>query len=185
MLSPNRLSAPTSTPGKPLSRSDDFSECSKAKNLFHYRSPNDLDRHKVNRLTELAAEASPASIRYVGELLDQVKVDEQQVDTLVMRLISKVVDRQEDQRQATQRQAQQAHERRLRINRGWRKGRATGAPKPIAAPQGAGKKMAKELQMLRLHVPPILPIPTRKVDNLLRVQITGDGARLSSESRYK
>ena len=185
MLFPNRLSAPTSTPGKPLSRSDDFSECSKAKNLFHYRSPNDLDRHKVNRLTELAAEASPASIRYVGELLDQVKVDEQQIDTLVMRLISKEVDRQEDQRQATQRQAQQAHERRLRIKRGWRKGRATGAPKPIAAPQGAGKKMAKELQMLRLHVPPILPIPTRKVDNLLRVQITGDGARLSSESRYK
>ena len=153
--------------------------------LFHYRSPNDLDRHKVNRLTELAAEASPASIRYVGELLDQVKVDEQQIDTLVMRLISKEVDRQEDQRQATQRQAQQAHERRLRIKRGWRKGRATGAPKPIAAPQGAEKKMAKELQMLRLHVPPILPIPTRKVDNLLRVQITGDGARLSSESRYK
>ena len=185
MLSPNRLSAPTSTPGKPLSRSDDLSECSKAKNLFHYRSPNDLDRHKVNRLTELAAEASPASIRYVGELLDQVKVDEQQIDTLVMRLISKEVDRQEDQRQATQRQAQQAHERRLRIKRGWRKGRATGAPKPIAAPQGAGKKMAKELQMLRLHVPPILPIPTRKVDNLLRVQITCDGARLSSDSRYK
>jgi hypothetical protein len=179
----NPPSAPTTTPCKPLSRFDDFTECSEAKNLFHFRSPNDLDRHKVNRLTELAAEASPASIRYVDELLDQVKVAEQQIDTLVMRLISKEVDRQEAQRQAAHWKAQHAHERRLRIKRGWRKGRAAGAHKPTAAPPVAEKKLAKELQMLRMHVPPILPIPVRKVDNLLRVQITGDGARLSSESR--
>ena len=174
MSSPHQPSAPTSTPAKLISRFAGDETCSEAKILFHERSPNDFDRYQIDRLEQLAPGSSPASQHGIQNLFGQVRTSNDKIDTLVMRLIKKEVDRQEDHLAREHWKKFDLSISKKRIEAGWKKRSARAAELRKGAGEGGGKEqsVSNKLKSLREHVPPVQQLYKFSRDKLGRAHVS-------------